>query len=255
MIFTAPCVDSPLHLTTASEEQAWNFEQLARPVAEPRYRIWTYDQAALVLGHLRMPTSGRPRHGSRLPIKRQSGGGAVLVGAWLVSVSVALPRDHRLAARGVVDCYRWLGEAHASALRSFGIDASAVSPNDIRDHRVNESPDLQWACFGSLSPWEVAANARRKIVGLAQERRRNGVLIVAGTLISPPDWRLFTEWMDQPEALADRLADCTTNCESELGHKIDAMDFANRLKEEIASQLNEGSQPGSDAKYLTALAS
>ena len=35
---------------------------------------------------------------------------------------------------------------------------------------------IRMACFGTLSPYEVTANGR-KLVGLAQIRRRNGVLV------------------------------------------------------------------------------
>eukprot|EP01034_Spumella_vulgaris_P044296 gene44296-55086_t len=38
---------------------------------------------------------------------------------------------------------------------------------------------LGWACYGGYSPWEVVVG-RRKLVGLAQVRRRGGVLLVAG---------------------------------------------------------------------------
>jgi lipoate---protein ligase len=235
-----PCVDSPVRITTAAEEQAWNIEQLALPVSEPSYRVWTYERGALVLGHLRAAASEVPRRTTQELVRRQSGGGAVLVGPWLVGASVVLPWQHPLAARGVVDSYRWLGEAHAGVLRGFGINASAICPPEIRTRRANESLDLQWACFGSLSPWEVVGNAGRKLVGLAQVRRRTGMLLVAGTLVSTPDWRLLTELMDQPPALADRLADCTTNCELELGRPVFAADFASSLSEEIGRRLNEG---------------
>ena len=247
MVSSASCVELPFRVTTAAEEQAWNTEQLANPVSEPRFRVWTYERAELVLGHLRMPQHGLSHRNAQVPIKRQSGGGAVLTGPWLVSASVVLPRCHPLAAHGVIESYRWLGEAHAEALRCFGITALALSPQEIRSRRANESLDVRWACFGSLSPWEVVAGAGRKLVGLAQERRRNGLQLVAGTLISTPDWRLLADLMGQPAAYAGLLADCTTDCEWELGGSVPAADLANSLSEEIGRRLNEPRHSVSDS--------
>jgi lipoate-protein ligase A len=71
---------------------------------------------------------------------------------------------------------------------------------------------VPWACYGSLAPWEVVDAAGRKLVGLAQRRQRTGVLLVAGTLVTPPDWALLCAAMGQSqdeEAMRRRTVDCT----------------------------------------------
>ena len=45
----------------------------------------------------------------------------------------------------------------------------------------------------------MAAPDGRKLVGLAQRRQRDGVLLVAGTLIADPDWSLLCGVMGHPE--------------------------------------------------------
>ena len=59
--------------------------------------------------------------------------------------------------------------------------------------------------------WVVDA-AGRKLVGLAQRRQRTGVLLVAGTLVTPPEWALLCSAMGQPQdeaAMRRRTVDCT----------------------------------------------
>ncbi|MDE1950250.1 MAG: hypothetical protein KGI35_16635, partial [Burkholderiales bacterium] len=96
------------------------------------------------------------RDGAPPVLLRDSGGGAVLVGPWLLGVSVLLPAADALAAGGTVASYRWLGELLAEALRAGGVEALAVSPQRLREFdAARAEPALDWACFGALSPWEV----------------------------------------------------------------------------------------------------
>jgi lipoate-protein ligase A len=108
-------------------------------------------------------------------IERDSGGGAVpVVGPWLVGASVVLPHSHALVALSVVQSYRWFGEAHARALARLGVHAAPLTPADARSHDTSRSPQLRWACFGSLSPWEVVGREqsrrlRRDVCGRAEQ--------------------------------------------------------------------------------------
>src|SRR5688500_3310555 len=80
----------------AAGEQAWNEQQLAQPVRSARARLWLYDRPALVLGrsqHVLLPSLDAGRH---CIVERTAGGGAVLVGPWMLSASVVLPSAHRL---------------------------------------------------------------------------------------------------------------------------------------------------------------
>ena len=103
--------DPQTFLTTIAQEQAWNHRQMLEPVAQPRFRVWTYGAPAIVLG---------------------------------------------------------------CSQRRFEEEARA-----------------------RLAPWEVVDAAGRKLVGLAQRRQRTGVLLVAGTLVAPPDWALLCHALGQ----------------------------------------------------------
>ena len=125
----------------AAREQRWNERQLAEPVLQPRMKVWTYREGAIVLGRSQHALADRPAGADmrgtpigdaggsspedladsgavRLPlVKRGAGGGAVLVGPWLLSASLLLPLDDpRMAMTSVADSYRWLGEAMVETL-------------------------------------------------------------------------------------------------------------------------------------------
>lgn len=94
----------------------------------------------------------------------------------MLSLNVVLPADHAAARGGPMPAYEWLGRRCEKAMRDLGIDRATATP-DRRDAQT-----LAWACFAGMSPWEVTVDGR-KLVGLAQRRRRQGVLVPAGVLL------------------------------------------------------------------------
>lgn len=226
---------------TPQQEQLWNAGQLEVPVTEPRLRLWTYRAPGVVLGCSQ--TALRERLDSSCPlagsvVQRGSGGGAVLTGPWMVSASIVLPPDHPLVGHGTVSSYRWLGALHAGLLRDSGIKAYAIPPEEVRIHAANAR--LRWACYGGLSPWEVVVNSR-KIVGLAQLRRRTGVLITSGTLIAQPEWGLLCDALGQSVGDAELLSGCTTSYAEQLGAPVMAEVLAERLHHMLTDVLGAGS--------------
>ncbi len=206
---------------TAVDEQAWTLEQLAAPVSRAQWRVWSYGAAAIVLGISQRARLGEvERRAARgLPvIARSSGGGAVLVGPWMIGVTVLLPASHPRVGPGLVESYRWFGELHVDTLRAVGVAARTVTPDEARADagsaqgaRTAVGAPVKWACFGALSPWEVVDDAGRKIVGLAQQRRLSGVALVAGTLVWQPEWSLLCNALDRASD-ADALQARTSNC-------------------------------------------
>lgn len=204
-------------LTDACAEQLWNERQLQQPVQVPAWRVWTYRQPAVVLGcsQRRLLATARDDVDTELLV-RTSGGGAVLVGPWMVGLSVALPTDHALAQGGLVASYRWLGELLAMLLQDAGIAARALPPDEVRS--MTPPASLDWSCFGGLSPWEVVVGGR-KIAGLAQVRRRTGVLWVGGLLLDTPDWSQLCRPLGRHGDLAAVLAGVTTSWADETGQR------------------------------------
>ena len=235
----------------AAREQRWNERQLAEPVLHPRMKVWTYREGAIVLGRSQHALADRPAAGSmsdaaaddaggvppdgladsgavRLPlVKRGAGGGAVLVGPWLLSASLLLPLDDpRMAMTSVADSYRWLGEAMVATLAELGVTARAVPPAE----RIPAPERLAWACFAGVAPWEVVVDdpttgVARKLVGFAQRRSRHGVLLALGVLVQPAPWRLLAQTLGHPVALADELAATTVDLASVSPRPVSNEDF------------------------------
>lgn len=202
---------------SACTEQVWNEACLDSPVQAPVWRLWRYRAPALVLGCSQRRLLGKvaAAESDLEVLQRGSGGGAVLAGPWMLGLSVVLPASHRLVQGGPVPSYRWLGERLTGVLQGGGIAARALVPGEAK-RDAEEGTVPEWACFAGLSPWEVVVG-RRKIVGLAQVRRCQGVLLVAGLLLDAPDWPLLCRALARPLDEAERLAALTTSWAEETG--------------------------------------
>lgn len=228
-----------LTLVRATAEQDWNTRQLATPVTVPRVRVWAYPAPGVVFGCAQAALHGEALRAARTQcelVQRRAGGGAVLTGPWMLSSSIVLPPQHRLLAGGTVTSYRWLGILHAGLLRDFGIAAHALAPDELA--RRPSDPALAWACFGGLSPWEVIAGGR-KLVGLAQLRRQQGVLLTTGTLLQRPDWSLLCRALGRPDDDVARLDAATTSCADQLGTSIHIETLADSLQQMLTDVLGD----------------
>lgn len=140
--------------------------------------------------------------------RRRSGGGAVLSDNTLLLLDLALPRDHPLYRADVTESYRWIGEIWAATLRDIGLDASPISVPAARVDTAAIDPLLRRVCFGGRSPYETLVGGR-KVVGLAQVRRRAGALYQAGVYLRWSPGRsaqLMAATSQQRDELAQQLA-------------------------------------------------
>ena len=194
-------VQASIDLVDAAAEQAWNdavFE--GGPVTAPVLRLWRYRAPAVVLGRSQQALARRAREGHEggdgnegLPlVERRAGGGAVLVGPWMLGLSLVVPVDHGwVAGRAIGASYVDLGQAITGAMRDLGVTA-ATPATEAEARRA--PPALAWACFAGVTAQEVLVEGR-KLVGLAQRRHRHGVLFVAGVLVDPVPWTLLARTM------------------------------------------------------------
>jgi lipoate-protein ligase A len=230
-----------LPIDTLAQEQAWNSAHMAEPVQQPHFRVWTYAAPAVVLGCSQR--SLLPAVAQRLPEgvelhARPSGGGAVLTGPWMVSASVALPLTHPWVRGRLPDSYRDLGQLHVEVLAALGVQGRALPESEVTAANERLGPVVGWACYGSLAPWEVVDAAGRKLVGLAQRRQRTGVLLVAGTLATVPDWPLLCAALGHPEDV-QAMQRRTVSCDVLADRPWDATLYANRLHEALERALGE----------------
>ncbi len=129
-------------------------------------------------------------------VRRTSGGTAVLLDRYAVSMEVVLPVGHPLLGGDIVSSYQWIGELWAQALHVLGIrQARAMPAAEVRALPALAKDDpLRLACYGTLSPFEPVVEGM-KVVGLSQVRRRSAVLYQVGAHLQ---WR--------PESLVALLA-------------------------------------------------
>lgn len=212
---------------------------MAQPVAAPRWHLWTYEQPAIVLGcsqraqyeRLLTTPGGAPME----VLLRDSGGGAVLTGPWMLGLSLALPIGHPWLGQGLLESYRHLGQLFADVLVAQSVPARALPSAELPVQQAaliaRGLPVLDWACFGNLSPWEVVDAQGRKLVGLAQRRRQTGVLLVAGLLLTEPPWALLCEALGRGEDKA-MLRQRTVSCEALAPGTVSAQALVDALSAE-----------------------
>ena len=162
-------------------------------------RWYRSTDAALVLGRGQRLTAFAE---SELPVvQRFSGGGAVLMNDGLLSLDIALPAGHPLLAGDPLAVFHRVGQAWADALSILGLPDVAVSTaSSTPSRRGNEREQLLAAiCYATLGVGEVTSGGR-KVVGLAQRRRKPGALVQCG---------LLRRWQPEPllRALGARADD------------------------------------------------
>jgi lipoate-protein ligase A len=118
-------------------------------------------------------------------LKRQAGGGALFLDEHMLCGAIAVPTAS--LTRDVTESYRWLADLLLAALRLPGARRATVEEAraDIAKLRQANDPVSQallTTCYGALSPHEIVVD-NRKLVGLAQIRRRDAALFQFGILL------------------------------------------------------------------------
>ena len=186
---------APLDVDEAAAQVARSVALLDGTTPLPQLRWYWAARPALIRGVFQAPeeinVAACAARGIPV-VRRRSGGTGVLAGPNLLSLDIALPPGHRLALPDVTEAYRWLGQAWLTTLERLGVRTARLVPVDeVRGASYRRARTLppgsplddealvRRACFGALSPYEVAVGPR-KLVGLSQVRRRAGVLFQVG---------------------------------------------------------------------------
>lgn len=164
-------------------------EALTGPLETPSLYWYEASHPALILGAAQKPEildANAVAQGGYTVYKRTSGGAVVLAGKSFLCLDVALPHYSVLASTDVTRAYQWFGECWADTLAQLGITVYVVEPWEARQAKLDldaasKSAQLvKLVCFGTLSSYEVASEDGRKLVGLAQVKRRGASLLQAG---------------------------------------------------------------------------
>lgn len=193
-------------------------ETLTGPLETPSLYWYAAKRPAVILGAAQKPELldfVAIRQTGYAVYKRTSGGAVVLAGPGFLSLDVALPPFSVLASTDVTRAYQWFGECWADALARLGVSSYVVEPWEARQAKLDleaasETEQLvKLVCFGTLSSYEVASQDGRKLVGLAQVKRRGASLLQAGLHQNwpGPEFARILELPDgQRSGLVDDLA-------------------------------------------------
>lgn len=203
------------------DEQRHISEVLTAGVEEPQVLLWQYDQAAIILGCSQRPDAdqlSRAENAGLSLVRRRSGGGAVLAGPWMLSVTVFIPPTHTLANQNIIEIFSWLEAVWISTLTTCGVPCKGVDQAMIEQSKtISQKEDVTWACYASLSHGEVVSLDGRKLVGLAQIRKRKGIALVSGLHLFPCDWSLLSSIVVNKPQQGELLAKLNSDAQSLSG--------------------------------------
>lgn len=168
----------------------------------PTLRWYRATTPAVVLGRAQarraahaglVDADGRSVGGGLVVATRGTGGGAVLMDSDLLSLDVVVPAGHPLTEGTPPDAFLPVGRAWEAALCELGVTGLSTNESPSPPGRPADAAGRALAdvCYARLGRGEVAAGGR-KLVGLAQRRRRAGILIQCGVLRRWRPSRLLT---------------------------------------------------------------
>ena len=100
-------------------------------------------------------------------------------------LDIVLPAGDPRIVDDLAESYRWLADGLLTALRAAGASGlRAVSPLELRDRDDAARLAGRLACWAGLGPYELVDERGRKLVGLAQRRRRGAALFQVATYLA-----------------------------------------------------------------------
>ncbi len=179
------------------DEQRIITDLINRGVTQPQLLLWQYDSPAISMGCSQRPDESQIQRAAWAGLtimRRGSGGGAVLVGPWMLSVTLLIPQEHSLGAFNLIEIFGWLEQIWLKALLASGVDCQGVDKVRIDQSKaISKGQGVDWACYASLSHGEIISPDGRKLVGLAQIRKQKTIALVSGLHLGPCDWAVLSE--------------------------------------------------------------
>lgn len=147
----------------------------------PTLRWYRSDAPAIVLG--RGQRGLAIGDGAHPVTTRFSGGGAVWLAPDVLSLDVLVPAGHPWLTAQLDRVFIRVGMCWEAALRNLGVDDLTVhdGPANARRRGTPREQLLAAVCYATRGRGEVLWRGR-KLVGLAQRRRRHGAMVQCGML-------------------------------------------------------------------------
>lgn len=182
---------------SAAEEQEALIACLDAEPSGAELWLWQYDSPSIILGcsqrrQLESWQQAVVDKGYNVDVMaRRAGGGVVLAGTNMLSASLILP--HGKKDIGLVTSFEWFGRAWQLALNAQGIKSRLAAPDDFTHFKALAAERIGWICFAGLSHGELLDADGKKLVGLAQIRKRHATAIVSGVITGPQDWGMVID--------------------------------------------------------------
>jgi lipoate-protein ligase A len=234
---------------TPAANGAWNMavdeailESASNGRVKPTLRLYSWSPPCLSLGYAQPVADvdrGRLENYGWDLVRRPTGGKAILHTDELTYAVIAPLSEPRLAG-GVLESYQRLSAALIGAMTSLGLSVQALEKTPSENQQATANP----VCFETPSNYEITI-ARKKIIGSAQARRREGVLQhgsfpLTGDLTRITSALYFPDGSQRAQA-AERLLQRATTAEAILGYPLDwstaAQAFADAFRQTLNLQL------------------
>ncbi len=99
-------------------------------------------------------------------------------------LDIALPPGDARMLDDVTESYRWLAVRLREALARLGVEGLGwIEPTQLRQRDEAAREAARIACFAGHGPYELLDARGRKLVGLAQRRRRGAALLQAAAYL------------------------------------------------------------------------
>jgi lipoate-protein ligase A len=139
-------------------------------------------------------------------VRRKSGGGAVMAGPEMLSLSVFLPPQHAISRASAVVAYNWLGGVWREVLAAHHIESRICAVGEARQSQQQaRDAGADWACYSSVSHGELLTMDGRKLLGIAQIRNRYCTVLTSGIYLYPTDWATLAEVVTGVQAQVEYL--------------------------------------------------
>ena len=219
-------------LLTPPAGGAWNMavdeavlEHIGRGLSQPTLRLYAWVPPCLSLGQAQpiadVDLERLQQRGWGL-VRRPTGGRAILHTDEL-TYSIIAPEDEPRMAGSVLESYNRLAAALLEAVKSLHLPAEVKEGKDSNQETANP------ICFETPSAYEITVE-RKKLIGSAQARRKEGVL-QHGSLPLTGDLKRITEVLSFTDEAARRsagrrLLEHATTVHSSLGREVKWNDAA-----------------------------
>ncbi len=173
-------------------------------------------------------------------IVRRPTGGRALLHAAEVTYALALPRDHALAAGGVLAIYRRISRGLVTALAQLGLQADPL----VSDRRLPGARSA--ACFEMPSAYEITVGGK-KLIGSAQ-CTREGYVLQHGSVPLAGTQAALVPFLDLEDADREALGRTLGRRSTSLGRQAAAALGAPRRfsRRDVAGALARGICSGLD---------